>query len=233
MKPLILVVDDDAVSRHALRVGLQSSGYDVSVLYSPAKVLRRVERERPSLILMSSATTGSGCALTVLNALRAVGDEVPVIMLGDVDDVTERIVALDCGADDYMRAPLNVREVLVRVRAVLRRAAQADLRAPAAIKPFDFGGFRLDFLSRTLTFRGRYVPLSQSEFAMLRLFVTMPGRVLSKMTLGQAVCSELPGGSTSVEVLVHRLRTRLERAAGQPAVIRTVRGRGYVFGPLK
>ncbi len=108
MKPLILVVDGDVASRHALRVGLQSSGCDVSVLYSPAKVLHRVERERPSLILMSSATAGNSGALTVLNALRAMGDEVPVIMPGDVDDVTERIVALDCGSDDtrlHFRSP--------------------------------------------------------------------------------------------------------------------------------
>src|SRR5258705_10858440 len=121
MKQLILVVDGDAGCRDTLRTCLQSSGFDVAVLYEPEKVVKRVQVERPALIVMANgATFGSG--LAALLALRSRGDDLPLIMLGEQDDVTERIVALECGADDFIRKPLNVHEVLARIRGVLRRA---------------------------------------------------------------------------------------------------------------
>ncbi|EEA02165.1 two component transcriptional regulator, winged helix family [Burkholderia sp. H160] len=205
MKQLILVVDRDAACRDALRVCLQSSGFDVAVLYEPGKVAARVEVERPALIVMTDgATWGSG--LAALQALRRAGDDLPVVMLGEDDNVTERIVALECGADDFIRKPFNVHEVLVRIRCVLKRTAQAHLQEPAFKPPFSFNGFELNYASRTLTFHGEVVPLQQAEYAVLNLFTTAPGRVFSKQIIAQRIWPDAPARPAAVGVWVHRLR---------------------------
>jgi DNA-binding response OmpR family regulator len=231
MKKLILVVDGDATCRDALRTCLQSSGFDVAVLYEPGKVLKRVQVEHPALIVMTSgAILGSG--LSALQALRAWGDDVPLIMLGEADNVTERIVALECGADDFISKPFNVREVLARIRRVLKRTDPVVLQDPVARPPFSFNGFELDYTSRTLTYRGKTVPLLQTEYAMLNLFTNAPGRVLSKEVIAQRIWPEVPQRHATVGVWVHRLRARIERDAAVPELIRTVRAQGYVFRPV-
>jgi DNA-binding response OmpR family regulator len=230
MKQLILVVDGDPACRDALRTCLQSSGFDVAVLYDPGKVAERVEVERPALIAMTSgATWGSG--LRALQTLRRGGDDLPVIMLGEQDDVTERIVALECGADDFICKPLNVHEVLVRIRCVLKRTAQTPLQDPVFKPPFSFNGFELDYASRTLTFQGEPVPLQQTEYAVLNLFTTAPERVLSKEVIAQRIWPDAPPRLAAVGVWVHRLRRRIERDVAVPRLIQTVRAKGYVFRP--
>ncbi len=230
MKQLILVVDSDPACRDALRICLQSSGFDVAVLYDPGKVAERVEVERPALIAMTSgATWGSG--LAALQTLRRGGDDLPVIMLGEQDDVTERIVALECGADDFICKPFNVREVLVRIRCVLKRTAQAALQNPVLRPPFRFNGFELDYASRTLTFRGDVVPLLQTEYAVLNLFTTAPGRMLTKAEIAQRIRPDAANRLAAVGVWVHRLRRRIERDASTPELIQTIRAKGYVFRP--
>ncbi|CAB3809791.1 response regulator transcription factor [Paraburkholderia fynbosensis] len=230
MKQLILIVHSDPACRDALRTYLQSSGFDVAVLYDPGKVAERVEVERPALIVMTSgATRGSG--LAALQALRRGGDDLPVIMLGEQDDVTERIVALECGADDFICKPFNVHEVLARIRCVLKRTAQAPLQEPAFKPPFSFNGFELDYASRTLTFQAEPVPLQQTEYAVLNLFTSAPGRVLSKEVIAQRIWPDAPPRLAAVGVWVHRLRRRIEQDAAMPRLIQTVRAKGYVFRP--
>jgi DNA-binding response OmpR family regulator len=230
MKQLILVVDSDVACRDALRVCLQSGGLDVAVLYEPGKALARIEVERPALIVTTNGP-GYGGGLAVLQALRSRGDDLPIIMLGDQDDVTERIVALECGADDFISKPFNVREVLVRVRRVLERANLVALHAPVSRPPFSFDGFELDYALRRLTFRGKAVPLQQMEYAILNLFTTAPGRLFSKQTIAQRVRPDTPNGPAAVGVWVHRLRKRIERDTTAPKLIQTVRAKGYVFHP--
>jgi DNA-binding response OmpR family regulator len=230
MKQTVLVVDGDPSCRDALRAGLQSSGFDVAVLYEPDKVAKRVEVERPALIVMTSgATFGSG--LAALQTLRRGGDDLPVIMLGEQDDVTERIVALECGADDFVCKPFNVREVLVRIRSVLKRSGQVALQEPVSRSPFSFNGFELDFASRTLTLHGEPVPLAQTEYAVLNLFTTAPGRVFSKEAIAQRIWPDKQHRLAPVGLWVHRLRRRIERDVSAPELIQTVRTRGYVFRP--
>jgi DNA-binding response OmpR family regulator len=231
MKQLILVVDSDVACRDALRVCLQSGGLDVAVLYEPGKALARIEVERPALIVTTNGP-GYGGGLAVLQALRSRGDDLPIIMLGDQDDVTERIVALECGADDFISKPFNVREVLARIRRVLKRTDPVVLQDPVARPPFSFNGFELDYTSRTLTYRGKTVPLLQTEYAMLNLFTNAPGRVLSKEVIAQRIWPEVPQRHATVGVWVHRLRARIERDAAVPELIRTVRAQGYVFRPV-
>jgi DNA-binding response OmpR family regulator len=230
MKQTVLVVDGDPSCRDALRAGLQSSGFEVAVLYEPDKVAKRVEVERPALIVMTSgATFGSG--LAALQTLRRGGDDLPVIMLGEQDDVTERIVALECGADDFVCKPFNVREVLVRIRSVLKRSGQVALQEPVSRSPFSFNGFELDFASRTLTLHGEPVPLAQTEYAVLNLFTTAPGRVFSKEAITQRIWPDRQHRLATVALWVHRLRRRIERDVSAPELIQTVRTRGYVFRP--
>lgn len=230
MKQRILVVEGDTACRDALRTSLQSSGFDVAVLYEPGKIMARVEAERPGLIVLSGGPSFSS-GLAALKALRGFGDDLPVIMLGEQDDVVERIVALECGADDFVSKPFNVHEVLVRVRRVLERAKQDPLQGPVFRLPFRFNGFELNFTSRTLSLGDEPVPLAQAEYAVLNLFTTAPGRVFSKDTIAQRIRPDEPDRRAAVAVWVHRLRKRIERDPRVPELIRTVRATGYVFVP--
>ena len=228
MKQRILVVDGDAACRDALRVCLHASGYDVAVLYEPGKVEKRVGDERPALVVMASGEVlGSG--LAALKALRRSGDDLPVIMLGERDDTIERIVALECGADDFITKPFNAHEVLARIRRVLARAKDVSFLDPALRPPFSFGGFELDFASRTLSFRGEAVPLSQRDYAILNLFTSAPNQVLSRERIAQRIWPETSYRPGSVSAAVHRLRRLIMSRSAVPDLIQTVRGTGYVF----
>jgi DNA-binding response OmpR family regulator len=231
MKQLILVVDGDASCRDALRTSLQASGYDVAVLYDASKVVQRMEAERPTLMVMAGGASGGGglAALQALQALRTAQDDVPIIMLGEQDDATERIIALECGADDFISKPFNVHEVLVRIRNVLRRVQRHRLQDPVARAPYEFNGFRLNFAWRSLTYHQEPVPLTQNEYAILALLVTAPGRVFTKTAIVQRMSADTPNPQGSVGVWVHRLRLRIKRVAGACDIIETVRGKGYVF----
>ncbi|SOE92059.1 two-component system, OmpR family, phosphate regulon response regulator OmpR [Burkholderia sp. D7] len=231
MKQLILVVDGDASCRDALRTTLQASGYDVAVLYNASKVVRRIETERPTLMVMAGgASSGDGlAALQALQALRTSQDDLPIIMLGEQRDETERIIALECGADDVISKPFNVQEVLVRIRNVLKRVQRHRLQDPVWRAPYEFNGFRLDFAWRSLTYHGEPVQLTQNEYAILALLVTAPGRVFSKAAIVQCIAANAPDAQGDAGVWVHRLRSRIKRVAGVCEIIETVRGKGYAF----
>ncbi|TKC88295.1 response regulator transcription factor [Trinickia terrae] len=230
MKPLILIVHAEPASRDALRTVLQGSGFDVAVLYEPGKVLLRLEKERPDLIVMACGADAD-IAFAVLNALRRRRDELPMIMLGERNDVTERVVALDSGADDFVSKPFHVLEVLARIRRVLARVKAMHLREPDTRPPFHFRGFELNYTARALMFQGKPVPLSETDYAMLNLFTTAPGQVLSRETIARRVWPDVPHSLVGVGVGVHRLRRMLAcRVAGEE-LIRTIRSRGYVFCP--
>ncbi|SFT85801.1 response regulator transcription factor [Paraburkholderia aspalathi] len=230
MKPRILVVDDDPDCRDALRKCLQSNGFDVAVLYEPARVLERLEVERPALIVMKSGPSFGG-GLATLRMLREHREDMPVILLAEQDDVIERVVALECGADDVLSRPFNVKEVLVRIRCVLRRVMYEPLHSPVHRQPFRFGGFELNFALRTLSFEGRPVPLQQTEYAVLHLFTTAPDRVLSREFIAHCIHSSARDQLPVVGLWIHRLRRRIETDSSYPKLIQTVRAKGYVFHP--
>ena len=178
----ILVVDDDADLRDLLRIYLGEVGFEVSVLHDASSLERRLERERPDLIvldLMMSDIDG----LTALRKLRATGDDIPVIILTAKADPADRIKGLELGADDFLAKPFNPRELLARVQAVLRRRTQPSAAAPELREPFAFGTFTLDFQSRTLMQRGRPLMLADSVFALLRVFVDNPMHALTRARL--------------------------------------------------
>ena len=227
----ILVVDDDADLRDLLRIYLGKVGFEVSVLHDASSLERRLERERPDLIvldLMMSDIDG----LTALRKLRATGDDIPVIILTAKADPADRIKGLELGADDFLAKPFNPRELLARVQAVLRRRTQPSAAAPELREPFAFGTFTLDFQSRTLMQRGRPLMLADSVFALLRVFVDNPMHALTRERLIELLHGpEYDGTDRGIDVQVWRLRRILEADPSAPRFIQTVRGRGYLFVP--
>src|SRR6202022_1787529 len=154
MATQILVVDDDAELRDLLRDYLVRQGIEVSVLHDAGALERRLERERPDLVVLDLMMPGVD-GLTALRKLRAAGDDIPVIMLTARADDVDRIVRLALGAADSLGRPFNPRELLARVQAVLRRRRTVPSAAPEQREPFSFGRFQLDFPSRTLDMEGK------------------------------------------------------------------------------
>ncbi len=232
MTTQILIVDDDQELRDLLRDYLVRQGMEVSVLHDAASLEKRLERERPDLIVLDLMMPGVD-GLTALRQLRAAGDDIPVIMLTARADDVDRIVGLELGADDYLGKPFNPRELLARVQAVLRRRRTTpSAAAPEQREPYCFGRFVLDFQSRTLSADGRPATLSSSEFALLKIFVNHALRTLTRERLLELLHGpEYDGTDRGIDVQVWRLRRILESDPSTPRFIQTVRGRGYVFVP--
>ncbi|MBN3788917.1 response regulator transcription factor [Burkholderia sp. Ac-20353] len=119
--------------------------------------------------------------------MRRGGDDLPVVMIGARDDVVERVKALDCGADDFILKPLNVREVLARIRRVMKRAMAGPLQAPSLGRSFSFNGFCLDYAAVSLVFHGAPIQMAQAEYATLGVFAKFPGIVLSRDVIAQRI----------------------------------------------
>jgi len=228
----ILVVDDDADLRDLLREYLVKQGLEVSVLHSADALERRLERERPDLIVLDLMMPGVD-GLTALRRLRESGDDIPVIMLTARADDVDRIVGLELGADDYLGKPFNPRELLARIQAVLRRRhVTPSAAAPEQRAPFSFSRFRLDFQTRTLYRDETPQMLSGSEFALLKIFINHPMRTLTRERLLELLHGpEYDGTDRGIDVQVWRLRRILEADPSVPRLVQTVRGRGYVFVP--
>ena len=229
MTTQILVVDDDAELRDLLRDYLVRQGIEVSVLHDAGGLERRIERERPDLIVLDLMMPGVD-GLTALKQLRASGDDIPVIMLTARADDVDRIVGLELGADDYLGKPFNPRELLARVQAVLRRRRTIPSAAPEQREPFSFGRFRLDFQSRTLQQDDKPLTLTPREFDLLEYFMQNPRQVLTR----EAILNRVWGYDQSVEtnvvdVYVRYLRAKL--ADDRHERIQTVRGVGYLLRP--
>ena len=171
--------------------------------------------------------------LSICKRLRGAGDRTPIIMLTAKGEDEERIDGLDAGADDYLAKPFNPRELVARIQAVLRRAADVSPGAPIPTdQPIAFGDCEVNFATRVLTRGGVAQDLTTSEFAMLRVFVTHPHEPLTRERLSMlARGKEHEVFDRAIDVQVSRLRKLVELDAGKPRYIQTVWGRGYVFVP--
>jgi two-component system OmpR family response regulator len=226
---LILVVDDDPDLRKLIGDFLAGHGYLVEVAENAAAMRQAIERQRPELVILDVMMPGED-GLSAARRLITDGGP-PVIMLSALGSDTDRIIGLEVGADDYLPKPCNPRELLARVRAVLRRRAQPDTSASAApAARVEFAGWRLDLMRRELRDpAGTFINLSDGEFALLRTFVEHPQRVLSRDQL-----LEITRGRNSevfdraIDSQISRLRRKLnERADAE--LIRTVRNEGYML----
>jgi len=228
--PHLLIVDDDAEICSLLSKFLAQYGYRVSVAANGDAMMQTLASARIDLVVLDIMLPGKD-GLVLCRELRARG-RLPVIMLTAIGDETDRIVGLEMGADDYLAKPFGPRELLARIRAVLRRTAVPWPGSPPGSAPvFAFLGWRLDVARRQLySPAGALVDLRTAEFDILLALVERPQRVLSREQLldiarGRATTPF----DRSIDVHVSRLRRRIEADPKEPAIIKTVRSGGYFF----
>lgn len=226
----ILIVDDDAETRSLLREYLQKQGYRVTTAADGKAMRAAMQGTAPDLVVLDLMLPGED-GLQLCRDLRA-RSNLPVVMLTARGEETERIIGLEMGADDYLAKPFNPRELLARIKSVLRRARSLpENLAPEAAKAFRFAGWSLDVATRNLTAAdGLVVPLSGAEFKLLRIFLAHPNRVLTREQLIELMKPRDAGPfDRAIDVQVSRLRQRLRDDAREPRIIKTVRGEGYVL----
>lgn len=225
----VLVVDDDPGMRSLLEAYLGDSGFSVETAMDGAAMWQILEGGMPDAIVLDLMMPGED-GLSLARRLRSESN-VPILMLSARGEEIDRVVGLEMGADDYLAKPFSPRELLARLRALLRRShAQQELQPQAAHG--GFGPYQLDVDSHRLTRDGVEVKLSSAEFALLRIFTEHPLRVLSRDTLIDMLKGyERNPFDRSVDTRVTRLRRKIEPNPGEPVYIRTVRGEGYLFNP--
>lgn len=220
-QPRILIVDDDRELSSMLQTYLEGAGFSVDTHDTGTGVDDALQRTHPDLLVLDVMLPGEdGLAIA-----RRLAGTLPILMLSARGDDLDRILGLELGADDYLAKPFNPRELLARVKALLRRPKEADAAAPIR-----FGPYSLDLERRTLTRNGELVPLTSGEFTLLRVLASRPGRVFSREDLSSALSGpeHLPY-DRSIDARVSRLRKRLEEEVAEPQYIKTVWGAGYLF----
>jgi two-component system response regulator MprA len=221
----VLVVDDDPQLREALTRALELDGYDVDTASNGVKALEAVGQSRPDVMVLDVMMPYVG-GLDVCRTLRSKHDRLPILVLTARDEVGDRVVGLDAGADDYLTKPFALEELRARLRALLRRTAPEESDDSA---PMEYADLVLDPAAHTVHRRDRAIDLTRTEFALLELLLRNAGRPLPRETIMDRVWGwESEPTSNSLEVFVGYLRRKTE-AEGEPRLIHTVRGVGYVL----
>ena len=222
MKAHILVVDDDTRITDLLRRILAYEGYSVTVAASGTEALDRSLERPPDLVVLDIMLPGLD-GFEVARRLRAAGDHVPILMLTARDAVVDRVQGLEMGADDYLVKPFAPEELLARVKALLRRSQEKQHEV------LRYADVELDTGTRIAHRGAREIELSPTEYELLALFLRRPRQVLTREIILDRVWGiDFEGSSNVMEVYVGYLRNKLE-AEGEPRLIHTVRGVGYVF----
>jgi len=232
-----MVADNEPVTCRAVSDYLRQNNMRVSVASGPQDVARLVASERFSMVVLD-LQIGQNNGLDLLRDLRA-GADLPIIAItGQTDDEVDRVVSLELGADDCLTKPYSLRELLARIRGVLRRTGldtNQDTRAPGRDKAFPrfrFGSWTLNSRTRQLTdAAGLPIALTKGEYALLVAFLNAPQRPLSREFLLQATRVHEDVFDRSIDVQILRLRRKLDAHPAKPSVIRTERGVGYTFTP--
>lgn len=227
----IYVTDDDPGIRELLAEYLASHGYAVLTAADAAALEQLLARQRPDLLVLDWMMPGED-GLSIARRLRAQPGFPPIIMLSAKGEDIDRIIGLEVGADDYLAKPFNPRELLARIRAVLRRGGDAGPVAAVATatRRIAFGTFEVDLDARALSREGVDIPLTGGEYALLEIFVSHANRTLSRDWLMEQLRGfERDAFDRSIDVRVNRLRKKIEDDPANPAYIRTQRGQGYLF----
>lgn len=228
----LLVVDDDSAVRQLLSDYFGQQGFDVRTAGNAAEARRLLAEMRPHLVFLDVGLPGED-GLSLARFVREQFD-LPIVMVSGAGEALDRIVGLEVGADDYVTKPFDPRELLARVKSILRRyrrppeALRAD--APARVS---IPGFELDMASRRIySAGGQELILTRMEFDLLQVFVEHPNRVLSRdQILNMTQNRDWDPFDRSIDIRVARLRRKLEEQPDSPQLIRTVRGVGYMFVP--
>lgn len=228
----ILVVDDDMRLRALLERYLMEQGYQVRSAANAEQMDRLLERENFHLIVLDLMLPGED-GLSICRRLRQQGSTIPIVMLTAKGDEVDRIIGLELGADDYLPKPFNPRELLARIKAVMRRQIQDVPGAPAQQEAeISFGEFSLDLATRGMYHGDEAIALTSGEFAVLKVLVTHPREPLSRDKLmNLARGRDYSALERSIDVQVSRLRRLIEKDPANPRYIQTVWGLGYVFVP--
>jgi DNA-binding response OmpR family regulator len=233
----LLIVDDDPSVREMLAEYLQDHGYAVAEAASGAQMRERIEAELPDVVLLDIRLPGED-GLTLAKYLRERYD-VGIIMVTASGDVIDRVVGLEVGADDYVAKPFDPRELLARLKSVLRRIQAkpaGESVKPASVTPARqrIGRCEIDLEARRLfEVGGAEVPMTAMEYDLLRVFLANPSRVLSRdQLLMHTRNREWEPFDRSIDIRIGRLRRKVEpEPAGEPRCIRTVRNAGYMYVP--
>ncbi len=219
----ILVVDDEEALRDGVARTLRESGYEVDTADDGPGALETLRARRPDLLLLDLMLPGMD-GLEVCRRVRQESD-VPILMLTARDDDVDRILGLELGADDYLTKPFHARELVLRIRAILRRLGATYTGQPLRL---DDGRVELDFPLQELRVEGQPRPLTPTEFALLAHLARHPGQVFPRSRLLEDVWGyDFPGDLRTVDVHVRRLRRKLERDPAEPRLILTRFGVGY------
>jgi two-component system phosphate regulon response regulator OmpR len=219
----ILIVDDDLDLAHMLAEYLAVSAYQVNTWASGLGVEQQLQHYQPDLLILDAVLPDADG----LDILRRLTGQLPILMLSGRGSVFDRVLGLELGADDYLAKPFDARELLARVKVLLRRG-----RMPQEAQIVTFGEFSLDLKRRTLSRNGQSLALTTAEFALLKCLALHPGRLLSREDMLNLTTQEgsdrLPF-DRSIDARIARLRRRLGDDPNAPRYIRTVWGGGYVF----
>lgn len=223
MNPRILVIDDDAKLNQLLIGFLREFGLAVSAVTDPAEGLKRIRRNPPDLVILDVMMPGMD-GFEVCRRIRQ-DTSLPIIMLTARGEVTDRVVGLELGADDYLAKPFEPRELVARIHSVLRRiGGEADDR------PMAYGRLSVDLKRRTATLDNSPLELTTNEFTALALLVRRAGKVLTRDEILQELRGmDCDAFNRSVDITVSRLRQKLMDDPKAPTFIKTVWGSGYVF----
>lgn len=230
--PKILVVDDDMRLRSLLERYLVEQGFVVRSAANAEQMDRLLERENFHLLVLDLMLPGED-GLSICRRLRQNNNDIPIVMLTAKGDEVDRIIGLEIGADDYMPKPFNPRELLARIKAVLRRRVTEAPGAPSQEENvIGFGEYQLNLATREMVKGDVNMPLTSGEFAVLKALITHPREPLSRDKLmNLARGRDYSALERSIDVQVSRLRRMLEEDPAKPRYIQTVWGLGYVFVP--
>jgi two-component system phosphate regulon response regulator OmpR len=230
--PRILVVDDDPDLCELLRSYLGANGFEVQTAGDGVAMRAALAAGLPDAIVLDLMLPGED-GLSLTRSLRAQSSiPIPILMLSARGEEMDRVIGLEVGADDYLAKPFGPRELLARLRALLRRGQPNQAEAVVADGYATFGPFSLDNAGRRLLRAGLEVPLTSAEFDLLAAFLAHPNRVLSRDLLVDLLLGySRDPFDRSIDNRVTRLRRKIEPDAAAPVYIRTVRGEGYLFNP--
>lgn len=228
MAETILVVDDEKPIADILKYNLEKEGFRVEVALDGEGAVAAAERCRPDLVILDIMLPGLD-GFAVCRKIRA-SSMVPILMLTAKGDEVDKVLGLELGADDYVTKPFSTRELLARVKALLRRSQAAAGASAQTGQVIRAGDLAIDLVTYEVTKRGQPVPLTFREFELLKEMALHPGQVFSRESLLERVWGyDYPGDIRTVDVTVRRLREKVEDDPGEPQFVQTRRGVGYLF----
>ncbi|QHA01652.1 response regulator transcription factor [Dehalobacter restrictus] len=227
MSKRIMVVEDEEAIARLISYNLQKEGYEVQVSGDGLDALRKIRSEKPDLLILDIMLPGMD-GYEICQAVRKEDSSLPVIMLSARDDELDKILGLELGGDDYLTKPFSPRELVARVRALLRRA-QTTQAAPDH-ETFLIDRLAVDFSGREISVNDQIVPLTPKEFELMEYLIRHRGKVVSRDQLLDRVWNyDFAGDTRIVDVHISRLREKIEPDPKNPSYIQTVRGVGYRF----